>query len=119
MNCLSVFDHFILLAFKGLMKMVILRQKFERLRINASSNTEFLVENRKMKKLLIENYGENACFAYPRNRQKSQMFYSRLIPCETIVETIRSKNVNKERANNLREECLNFDFGLNTFCDAD
>ena len=42
------------------------------------------------------------------------------ITSETIVETIKSKNIYKECANTLREEFLNFDFGFtNTFSDAD
>ena len=48
------------------------------------------------------------------------MFYSRLIPSESFVETIRSKNIYKECASVLKEECLNFNFELsNAFCDAD
>ena len=36
------------------------------------------------------------------------------------METIRSKNIYKECANILKEECLNLNFELsNTFCDAD
>ena len=36
------------------------------------------------------------------------------------METIRSKNIYKECANALKEECLNCNFELsNTFCDAD
>ena len=89
--------------------------------INAASlNTEFLIENREVKELLIEKNGGNVCFTYPRDRVKSEIFYSRLIPSETIVETIRSKNIYKECANTLRQECLNFDFRLNnTFFDVD
>ena len=83
-------------------------------------SSDFLIENRKVKELLIEKYGEVICFTDPRDRTKSQMFYSRLIPSESFVETIRSKNIYKECANALKEECLNFNFELsNSFCDAD
>ena len=89
-------------------------------RVNALLSSDFLIENRKVKELLIEKYGEDICFTYPRDRTKSQMFYSRLIPSESFVETIRSKNIYKECANALKEECLNFNFKpSNTFCDAD
>ena len=89
-------------------------------RVNALLSSDFLIENGKVKKLLIEKYGEDISFTYPRDRTKSQMFYSRLIPSESFVETIRSKNIYKECANALKEECLNFNFELsNTFCDAD
>ena len=87
---------------------------------NVLSDSECVIENRKVKELLIEKYGENICFTYPKDRTKSQMVYSKLIPAENIVETIRSKNIYKECASALKEECLNFDFGLdNTFWDAD
>ena len=73
-----------------------------------------------MKELLIEKYGEDICFTYPSNRTKSQMSYSRLIPSESFVETIKSKNIYKESVNALKEVCLNFNFALsNTFCDAE
>ena len=58
---------------------------------------------------------ENICFTYPRDRSKSQMFYSKIIPSESIVETIRSKKAYKECANILKD-VLKFNFGLdNTF----
>ena len=89
-------------------------------RVNALLSSDFLIKNRKVKELLIEKYGEDICFTYPRDRAESQMFYSRLIHSESFVETIRSKNIYKECANALKEECLNYNFELsNTFCDAD
>ena len=89
-------------------------------RVNALLSSDFLIENGKVEKLLIEKYGEDICFTYPRDRTKSQMFYSRLRPSESSVETIRSKNIYKECANALKDECLNFNFELsNTLCDAD
>ena len=73
-----------------------------------------------MKELLIEKCGEDICFTYPRHRTKSQMFYSRPIPSESFVETIRSKNIYKKCANALKEECFKFNFELSdSFCDAD
>ena len=45
-------------------------------RINTSLNAELLIENRKVKELLIQKYGVNVCFTYPMGRTKSQMFYS-------------------------------------------
>ena len=64
-------------------------------RINGLLDSDLFIENRKVKELLIEKYGENICFAYPRDRSKSQMFYSKIIPSESIVETIRSKKAYK------------------------
>ena len=78
-----------------------------------------LIENRKLKELLIEKYGEDICFTYHRDNEITDV-YSRIIPSESFVETIRSKNIYKECANALKEECLNCNFELsNTFCDAD
>ena len=89
-------------------------------RINTLLSSDFLIKNRKAKELLVEKYGEDICFTYPRDRMESQMFYSRLIPSESFVETIRSKNIYKECASALKEESLNYNFELkNTFCDAD
>lgn len=62
-------------------------------RINVLLNTEFLIENRKVKELLIEKYGANVRFVHPINRTKLKIFYTRIILSETILETIRLKNI--------------------------
>ena len=83
-------------------------------------SSDFPIEHRKLKELLIEEYGEDIYFPFPRDRTKSQMFYSRLLSSESFVETIRSKNIYKECENALKEECLNLNFEIsNVFCDAD
>ena len=88
-------------------------------RVNALLSVDFLIKNRKVKQLLIEKYGNDICFTYPRDRTKSQIFYFRLTPSESFLETIRSKSIYKECANALKEECLSFNFEpSNTFCDA-
>lgn len=62
-------------------------------RINVLLNTEFLIENRKVKELFFEKYGANVRFVHPINRTKLQIFYARIILSETILETIRLKNI--------------------------
>ena len=70
------------------------------------------VSNRRLKNLLVDHYGENICFTYPRNRQKSQMFYSANIKCADMAEFKRSSNSIKECAEQLRGECKEFEFDL-------
>ena len=36
----------------------------------------YQVTNRKLKKMLINHFGQKICFTYPRDRQKSQTFFS-------------------------------------------
>ena len=35
----------------------------------------YQIANRKLKRMLINHFGEETCFTYPRDRQKSQMFF--------------------------------------------
>ena len=99
--------------------MVILHQKFELgLRLHWILNFSSRIE--KWRNYLLKNVRRmSVLHNYPKHKPKLQMFYFRLIPSETIVETIRSKNIYKEFANTLREQCLNFNFVWNnSFCDA-
>ena len=38
----------------------------------------YKIQNRQVKNLLIDYYGENICFTYPRDRKKSQMFFQQI-----------------------------------------
>ena len=62
--------------------------------------------------MLIDHYGDTICFTYPKDRRKSQMFYSVDIKCADVAESIRSTDVIKVCAEQLQEECKKYDFQL-------
>ena len=42
--------------------------------------------NRDVKNLLIKLFGEDVCIIYPKDRSKSQMFFSRSVTTEDVWE---------------------------------
>ena len=62
--------------------------------------------------MLIDHFDDKICFTYPKDRQKSQMFFSADIKSEDVAETLRRTDVIKICAEKLRAECQKFDFGL-------
>ena len=81
--------------------------------------SEPAVTNRSLKKMLIKRFADTICFTYPRNRRQSQMFFSAEIAPSDVVETLRSTDAVKVCAAELRKECENDDFGLDSsYCDA-
>ena len=62
--------------------------------------------------MLIDHYGDTICFTYPKDRRKSQMFYSINIRCAEVAESIRSTDVVKMCAEQLRDECRKYEFQL-------
>ena len=86
--------------------------------INAKLGVDKL-NNKQVKQLLIEFYGEDICFTYPKDKSKPQMFFSSSIRQADIVETLRDKNPMVECAQKLRDECENYSFNLDdTNCNA-
>ena len=65
-----------------------------------------------MKAILIDHFGEDLAFAYPRDKKKSQMFYPCRVQIEDAIETIRAKDSVEMCAKKLRSECQEFYFGL-------
>ena len=61
--------------------------------------------------MLIDHYGDETCFSYPKDRQKSQMLFS--AKKVDIAETLRLNDNIKSYAEKLREESRSYDFGLN------
>ena len=61
---------------------------------------------------LIDKFGDNICFTYPKDRKKSQMFFSANIRSTDIAETLRHTNPLKACAEDLRSECHSYDLGL-------
>ena len=77
------------------------------------------VSNRQLKKMLISEIGQDICFSYPRDKQKSQMFSSSNVSSKDLVETLRSTDVIKACTDKLKKECEEFNFGLSdTYCDG-
>ena len=84
---------------------------FRRDAMNAKLD-ENKLNNKQVKQLLIEFYGEEICFTYPKDKSKPQMFFSSSIRQTDIVETLRVKNSIAECAQKLRDECENSSFNL-------
>ena len=65
-----------------------------------------------MKTLLINHFGDVLAFIYPRDKQKSQMFYLSLIQTEDVIKTLRVNDPVEVCAKQLKSECKSFDFAL-------
>ena len=86
------------------------------------SHDEANMDNRKVKILLVKHFGDKICFTYPHDRKLSQMVFSNMFSCSTVVETLRSHAINKVKsvADELRSEVKAFDFGLDdSICNGD
>ena len=62
--------------------------------------------------MLIDYYGTEICFSYPKDAKKSQMFFSTRVKFEDTRETLRRNDFIQECGEYLREECQNLDLGL-------
>ena len=70
--------------------------------------------------MLIDQFGEEICFTYPKDFRKSQMLFSTKIKTADIAETLRVIDPTKSCPETLREKSCNFDFGLrNSYHSAD
>ena len=64
-------------------------------------------DKKKHHKLLIKCFGETICFTYPKDKSKSQMFFSSDITIADVVKTIRKNNPTKQCSLLLREKLGN------------
>ena len=79
----------------------------------------YAVSNHKVKQMVIAHFGEDICFTYPKEKRKSQLFFSTKIASADLVETLRLNDPVKICAEKLKKECEEFDFLLeNSYCDA-
>ena len=79
-----------------------------------------LLTNRKLKSMLIDYYGDEICFTYPKDAKKSQMFFSTRVKSEDIAETLRRNDFIQKCGEYFREKCQNLDLGLTgSYCSAD
>ena len=62
--------------------------------------------------MLIDRFGEDICFTYPKDRKKPQMFFSSQVSSEDVVETLRANEITKLCAEALRKECEDFNYNL-------
>ena len=74
---------------------------------------EVYISNRLIKTLLIEHFGDELAFMYPRDKKKSQLFFLSTIEAADIIETVRVNDPVEICAKRLKFECKEFDFGLN------
>lgn len=82
-------------------------------------SSELQISNRRMKSLLIEQFGDTISFTYSKNRSVSQMVFSNQITAVQLAEEIRSSDCIKGCAETLRSDIKSYDFGLkNTDCNA-
>ena len=92
----------------------LINKKFE------EDDIDIFINNKQLKKYLINKYGDRDCFAYSRKKVESQMFFSSELKSTDIANTIRNTDVTVKCAKLLREECKTFDVGLdNSYCDGD
>lgn len=78
--------------------------------INAKFETE--ITNRKVKNLLIRHFREEVCFMYPKDKAKSQLFFSNSLQTDDLVENLRTEDPVITCAKLLREEAEQYDFLL-------
>ena len=82
-------------------------------------NPTLTTSNKEIKSVIIEVYGDNVCFAYPREKSLSQVVYASNVDYGMVVDKVRSCDAIKNCAAILREEAKNYDFKLGEkFCDA-
>ena len=62
--------------------------------------------------MLIDCFGEDIHFTYPKDRKKPQMFFSSQVSSEDVVETLRANKITKLCAEALRKECEDFNYNL-------
>ena len=65
-----------------------------------------------MKSLLIQEFGEELCFSYPKNPTLSQMVFSNKIQATSLAEELRSIDPVKTCAQTLRDAIKEYDFDL-------
>ena len=87
-----------------------------RILLNSSLPPDQHITNRKLKQLLINHLGEEICFTYPKDKTKSQMFFSSKLAIASLAENIRTCDSIKLCAEQLRQECKDFDFSLTGKC---
>ena len=60
---------------------------------------------RTVKTLLIDHFGEDICFTYPKDQSKSQGDFLKNVATPDVVEIVRDKDLIKECAYMLKAEC--------------
>ena len=76
------------------------------------SFSEIELSDQNLKKRLIETFGDKIFFSYPKDKRKSQVFFSRHVQTTELIETIRSQDVIKDCGWILKNECIEYEFSL-------
>lgn len=76
------------------------------------------ITNKQVKTLLIDHFGDDISFAYPRKRSKSQLVFLTKTSVKQTVKKIWTSNPLLEVTNQLASELKNYDFQLeDKYCD--
>ena len=73
---------------------------------------EYTISNKRLKEMIINEFGDSVCFSYPRDRKKSQIFFSSSIHSEDLAETIRNTDAIKQCASKLLDDCKGYNVEL-------
>ena len=68
------------------------------------------MDNRKVKRLLIQHFGEEICFLYPKDRTKSQIVFSNKLQTTDLIENLRATDPIITAAKLLHKETQQYDF---------
>lgn len=86
--------------------------------MNSECDLEGTITNKQVKTLLIDHFGEDISFTYPRKRSKSQLVFSTKTSLKQTVKKIWSSNPLAEVTDQLANELKNYDFQLeDKYCD--
>ena len=70
------------------------------------------LSNRSVKRRQMNHYGKHLYFTYPKDKRKSQMFFSSDVSTTDVVETLKSRDSVRNCVEILQKECDEFDFKL-------
>ena len=87
--------------------------------MNSGCDIEGTITNKQVKTLLIDHFGEEISFAYPRKRSKSQLAFSTKTSVKQAVKKIWASYPLLEVKDQLANELKNYNFQLeDKYCDA-
>lgn len=72
------------------------------------------LSNKSLKNRIINHFGDEVCFSYPRDKKKSIMFFSNVVKTSDVVSTIQFTDSIKLCAQTLKLECQTYSFGDST-----
>ena len=73
---------------------------------------DYELSNKKLKNQIVERFGDEVCFSYPRDKRKSALFFANSIETSEIVNTLHSQDFIKLCAQTLKSECQDYSFEI-------